>query len=118
MRARVTRWVVCGTVAAGVLVLVGAGYALKDRVIEEWHIRRLRSDDYVERFDAARNLGEMRSTRAVPGLITLLQESREHKDEARGGLGAGRESVQIRGRCARSDRAGGHRSRRAGARAE
>lgn len=82
MNARTSRRVVSGVAVAGILVLGGAGYALRDSLVEQWHIRKLRSEDYTERFSAAERLGGMRSRKAVPGLVALLAESREHAVEA------------------------------------
>jgi HEAT repeat protein len=68
---------------AGVLVLVGAGIALRAQALERWYLWRLESGSFTERLRAARELGKMRSTRALPGLVVLLRECRGHGAEAR-----------------------------------
>lgn len=67
---------------AGV-VLVGTGWALRDEIVEQWYLWRLGSDSFVTKFQAARKLGAMRSTRAVPKLVALLKECQGHDDELR-----------------------------------
>jgi HEAT repeat protein len=82
------RTAACAAGAAG-LVLALAAFAGRDRLVEEWHLRRLESRDFGVRFHAARRLGEMRSTRAVPGLIALLRDLEGHDREARAEWGHG-----------------------------
>jgi hypothetical protein len=50
-------------------LLLAPGF--RERVREEWHIRRLRSRDWLTRMDAALQLLDMRSER---GLVRLLKE--------------------------------------------
>ena len=66
------------TVTIGLVVLVATAVAGRGYVAEQYYIRELRSPDEAIRLRAAEALGEMRSTRAVPHLIRLLeQEKRE-----------------------------------------
>jgi len=66
------------TAAVGVAVLVVTAVAARGYVVGQYYIRELRSPDEAVRLRAAEALGEMRSTRAVPHLIRLLeQEKRE-----------------------------------------
>ena len=62
----------------GLLTLAGAGWAVKDWVVEEWYLRKLESEDQQDRADAARTLGEMGSVRAISPLTNLfLKEPNE-----------------------------------------
>jgi len=60
-------------VALGVAVLAAAGYAFKDKVVEQWYIWELESEDKAVRKRAANNLGEMKSVRALPQLMKLFR---------------------------------------------
>ncbi len=54
------------TAVLGVVVLVAAGVAGKERIREEWYLHQLGSADDATRLHAAGALGEMKSIRAVP----------------------------------------------------
>ena len=53
-------------ISLGLLVLVVAGVALKDRAIEQWYLWKLESEDEEDRKAAAEQLGDMGSLRAIP----------------------------------------------------
>ena len=73
MRSGKSRAITTGIAVVGVVVLVAAGVALKRPILESWHIHLLDSDDEQKRMEAAQTLGEMKSVRAVPRLLELLQ---------------------------------------------
>ncbi len=62
------------TVAVGVVVLVAAGFAAKDWIVEEWWIHKLQTGDVDEQTHAAKRLGELESIRAVPFLFRVIGE--------------------------------------------
>src|SRR4029453_14781949 len=64
--------------SAGVafLILIAAVYAGKDRIREEWYLRKLESWNEEDQRLAAERLGELKSARAVKPLILRLQASR------------------------------------------
>jgi HEAT repeat protein len=68
--------------ALGVCVMGICGVAFRHRIAEEWHLCNLDSEDFTERFRAAKVLGEMRSKKAIAPLIELLKESDGHNREA------------------------------------
>lgn len=71
------------TIAAlGLAVLVAAGLSMKEAAVERWYLSRLEAPSFTERFRAARMLGALRSTRAIPGLVALLRECNEQNAEA------------------------------------
>jgi hypothetical protein len=76
------RRVAVGAGVLGLLVLAGTAFALRDRLIEQWHLFRLESRDVSVRFRAAVRLGEMRSLRALPKLVDVLKETDERRLEA------------------------------------
>jgi len=53
----------------GVIVLLGGAVALREQLLEEWHIHKLRTGDPEEARRAAEALGRMGSVRAVPALL-------------------------------------------------
>jgi hypothetical protein len=63
------------TVAVGLAVLVAAGIVAKNRIMEEWWIRKLEMGDETERILAAKRLGELRSIKAVALPLALFGES-------------------------------------------
>ena len=66
--------VAVGAGVLGLLVLIATGFALKDRIREEWYICRLSAQAEDARARAARALGKMRSQRAVPQLARLVAQ--------------------------------------------
>jgi len=66
---------------AGLAVVIAAVIALRGRIAEELAIRRLDSKDPATRREAARYLGEIRSVRAVPGLIGTVQAGGDIEEE-------------------------------------
>src|ERR1041385_1851148 len=58
-----------GSAVLGLTVLVGAGFALRHRVLEEWYLTRLPSEDPEVRAAAIEGLREHGSMRCVPALI-------------------------------------------------
>jgi HEAT repeat protein len=75
------------TACAGVLAV--AAFAARDRLAEAWHLHRLGSTDSAARFRAAKRLGELRSVKAIPGLIELLRTLPEDAGAARQVWGSG-----------------------------
>ena len=67
------------TISLGVLVLGIAGYAFKDKAMEEWYLWKLESEDEETQKAAAENLGEMQSVRAVAKILQVLREYEEPK---------------------------------------
>jgi HEAT repeat protein len=65
----------------GMTTIFTAAVATRDRAVEEWYLLRLRSADFPARVHAAESLGEMRSPRAIPGVVALLAESEGRKVE-------------------------------------
>ena len=61
------------TTAAGVLVLASLGLVCKDSLIEQWHIFRLSSEDEATRLHAVERLVELKSVRAVPHFLRLIE---------------------------------------------
>jgi hypothetical protein len=59
-------------VVLGLGVLVGAGMAAKDRIVEEWWIHKLKTGSEEEKKAAAERLGRLKATRAIPYLIELM----------------------------------------------
>jgi len=55
---------------------------VRDRIAEEWWIRKLSSEDRDARGEAARRLGELRSARAAPELIRLTGDGRLDRRQA------------------------------------
>lgn len=70
-------------IIVGSLVLVIAGFALRDRVFEQWLLWKLESGNEQARKIAAERLGEMRSARAAPRLVQILRERAQTADEIR-----------------------------------
>src|SRR2546422_5775207 len=58
----------------GVIVLVSAGFMVKQRLLERWYLWRLEKGSEAEQFVVAGKLGDMRSMLAVPVLIEVLQK--------------------------------------------
>ena len=71
---RLTTWLV---IATGSLVLVVAGFAAKDTVVESYWLSILDSEDEKTRKVAAIKLGDMRSVRAVPRLVRQMIRNAE-----------------------------------------
>ena len=55
-RIRRGKVVALSTLAVGLVVLVAAGFAAKGRIVEEWYLHQLESDDQKEQIVAARAL--------------------------------------------------------------
>ncbi len=62
------------TVAVGVVVLVAAGIAAKERIREEWYLWKLEWGNPDEQVASMEKLGEMRSVRAVKPLVAKLKQ--------------------------------------------
>ena len=63
------------TIALGVLVLLVAGYAFKDKAVEQWYLWKLESEDEETRKAAAKKLGDMGCLRAIPCLLLQIERS-------------------------------------------
>jgi hypothetical protein len=61
----------------GVLVLLAGAVVLRERILEEWHIHKLRTGSPEEARRAAEALGKMGSVRAVPALLEAPGRSRK-----------------------------------------
>jgi HEAT repeat protein len=59
--------------ALGLVVLVAAGIASKDRIFEAWYLHKLKIGDDREKLYAAEKLAENQSVRAVPTLLDCLR---------------------------------------------
>ena len=70
-----SKLLVLSTAAVGLVVLVGAAIALKDRIREEWWTRKLEIDDGDGGAVAAVTLGNMHSVRAIPALLRAIHHS-------------------------------------------
>jgi hypothetical protein len=70
----------------GILVLLAGAVVLREPILEEWHIHKLRTGDPEEARRAAEALGKMGSVRAVPALLEAPGRSRRKSSPA----GAGR----------------------------
>ncbi len=59
---------------------VAAAYALKDDAVEQWYLWELNeaTTDFRAKLELAKLLGDRRSTKAIPELVSLLQESDGH----------------------------------------
>ena len=59
---------------------VAAAYALKDDAVEQWYLWELNeaTTDFSAKLELAKLLGDRRSTKAIPELVSLLQESDGH----------------------------------------
>ena len=69
----------CCALVAGVLgiaVLAAAAFALKDRVVEQYWLLKLRNGDPEVRGTAATALGAARSVAAIPLLVELFEKDR------------------------------------------
>ena len=60
------------TAVVGISVLLVAGYAFKDKAVEQWYIWKLDSEDPGEKFRAGEKLAGIGSSRAVPKFIKFL----------------------------------------------
>jgi hypothetical protein len=75
--------VALSTVAVGLVVLLVAGFAGRDRIREEWYIWRLASPNKAERRASIRGLDELRSARALPYFEAMLKPFGEKDNEVR-----------------------------------
>ena len=94
-RRRVQR-IAFGMLGTGLVILVLAGIAFRDPILEQWHLHRLDSTDEETVAAAVHALGDVGSQRSVPRLLELAQPDSPLLDE----------SVQTLGRiCPRLGRA-------------
>ena len=70
------------TAAVGLVVLVAAGIAGKDWILETWYLRQLMCGSDHEKLYAAEKLAGIRSVRAVPALLFCLQEELRGRSDA------------------------------------
>lgn len=61
---------------AAVVVMIAGGLALRQRILEEWFIFKLGSDEWEVSYHAAKRLGRMESVRAVPYLLETYRSGR------------------------------------------
>ncbi len=74
MSARKGKAVVLGTAAAALAVLGATALILWPLAVEAWWLRELASADASVKIHAAQRLGEIRSRKAVPGLMKTAEE--------------------------------------------
>ena len=67
------------TVAVGIVVLVAAGIAAKDRIVEEWYLCGLLNAAPTRQSVAVDALGRFGSARAVPDLLRLSADANRDK---------------------------------------
>src|SRR5262245_1050448 len=60
-------------IAVGLLAAGGAAFWYRNALFERWHLHMLHSKDPADWPVAAERLGELRSARAVPRLVEILQ---------------------------------------------
>ncbi|MGH9362242.1 MAG: hypothetical protein ACRD2T_10015, partial [Thermoanaerobaculia bacterium] len=70
--ARRGKTIALSCAALAVAALAGGAVLLRERLLEEWYLRKLCSADEEEVFRAAEMLGKLGSTRAVPELLGLV----------------------------------------------
>src|ERR1041385_1119749 len=58
----------------GFLVVIGAGFALRGKLLEEWWLFRLGSNDPAVREEAAAGLSALGSRRAIPRLCEMARD--------------------------------------------
>ncbi len=75
MSVRKGRLFALAAASAGLITLLGAGLASNGFLVEQWWLYRLQSGGEAEKRAAIAKLGEMRSVRAIPRLIKLLDDS-------------------------------------------
>ncbi len=69
------RRVAIGVVVVGAMVIVWAGIAFEEKLVEQWYLWKLDSPEEKERELAAEKLGQMRSRRAIPRLVEILRRA-------------------------------------------
>jgi hypothetical protein len=83
--ARRGKTIAFSIIALAAAALGGGVIVMRERLLEAWHIRKLRSADEDEAFRAAEALGRLRSTRAVPHLLALVARPLAEADPGAGG---------------------------------
>ena len=68
------RRIALAALALGLLTLAGAGFACRGWMVEEWWLWKLGSRHEEERQTAAKRLGELKSVRAIPNLLSAVGE--------------------------------------------
>ncbi len=68
-----------GVVVVGAMVIVWAGIAFEEKLVEQWYLWNLDSAEEEEQELAAEKLGQMKSRRAIPRLVEILR--RASKDQ-------------------------------------
>ena len=63
------------TIALGVLVLLVAGYAFRDKAVEQWFLWKLNSEDEGDKKRAIEKLAEMGSVLALPVILRIVQRT-------------------------------------------
>ena len=79
MIPRRARAVTLSLAALGVCVVVACAVVFRDVAVEQWYLWKLDSHDEATRLLAAEKLGELKSVRAVPRLIELIEEEEREK---------------------------------------
>ena len=81
MKLRQRKYATCLIASCVLGVVITFGFLSKDLILEYWHIRKLSSEERVERLLAAEKLGEMKSLRAISDL--LEREARDRIERHR-----------------------------------
>jgi|SRR5688572_5785863 len=69
-------------VALGLASLLVAGFLGRHHLLERWYLAQLESEDSATRLNAMGRLAEIRSTRAVPALTSLLRRVDDEEKKA------------------------------------
>ena len=80
MRTAGGRRIAIGTIAVGAFISLGALFAAREMILEQWTIHRLRTGDYYKMSGAIHRLREMRSQRAAPLLLEVAAASKTTPD--------------------------------------
>ena len=86
MGTRTGRRIAIVTILVVGIVVMSVGVASRRAIVEQWYISRLGSDDEATRLHAANRLAELRSVRAVPHLLELIEKDDRENVETGGGL--------------------------------
>ncbi len=62
-----------GVAVVGAMVIVWAGIAFEEKLVEQWYLWKLDSAEEEEQKLAAEMLGQMKSRRAIPRVVEILR---------------------------------------------
>ncbi len=73
-----------GVVVVGAMVIVWAGIAFEEKLVEQWYLWKLDSAEEEDQQLAAEKLGQMKSRKAIPRLVEILREApKKHRGAIR-----------------------------------